>query len=69
MITKVILAGILTAGVVDQINEDSVTIEYHAGEEVKYTTVSLKDSDCTPQEGERVRFVPGLKIYLCEGKK
>ena len=66
MITKVILAGILTVGVVDQINQDSATIEYHVGEEVKYSTVSLKNSDCTPREGDRVRFIPDQKIYLCE---
>ena len=55
------------SGVVDQINQDKATIEYEIDNAVYYTTVSIKDSDCVPKEGERVRFAINSKIYECRG--
>ena len=69
MILKIVAAAVLLTGIVDQINDDSATIEYKLGDNVYYTTVSVSNSDCTPREGDRVKFITNDKIYLCEGKK
>ena len=69
MIIKIVAAAVLLTGVVDQINDDSATIEYKLGDKVFYTTVSVSNSDCIPREGDRVKFITDDKIYLCEGKK
>ena len=61
-----LLAALLLLGVVDQINGDSITVEYEEDGYLTYSTVSLNHSACTPREGQKVYFFKDYKIVSCE---
>ena len=60
------LAFLLMIGFVHQIDGDEVTVKYKARGKVKYSTVSLFHSACTPREGQKVFFYRDYKIVSCE---
>ena len=69
MITDAIrgfLTFLLVIGLVHQIDGDDVTVEYKERGKVKYSTVSLVHSACTPREGQKVFFYKDYKIVSCE---
>jgi len=61
-----ILAALLLVGVVDQISDDIVLIEYEKGGRLAYSHVSLDLSACHPVEGQIVHFFEDYKIVSCE---
>ena len=61
-----LLAALLLLGIVDQINGDSITVEYEKDGYLSYSTFSLNDSVCTPHEGQKVYFFRDYKIVSCE---
>jgi hypothetical protein len=64
-----ILLSLLLFGIVDQINDDKVVVEYESNGRVMYSTVSLSQSACTPVEGQPVFFFEDYKIVSCEAIK
>ncbi len=64
---KNFLALLLMVGFVYQMDGDEVTVKYKTrGGKVKYSTVSLFHSACTPREGQKVFFYRDYKIVSCE---
>lgn len=61
-----ILAALLLIGVVDQINDDAILVEYINGGRTSYSTVSLAQSACVPREGQKVHFYKDYKVVTCE---
>lgn len=58
---------LLLIGIVDQINDNSIIVEYEENGKLLYSTVSLTQSACTPTEGMTVHFFKDYKIIKCEG--
>ncbi len=59
------LTFLLMVGFVHQIDGDEVTVRYKTRGKVKYSTVSLFHSACTPREGQKVFFYRDYKIVSC----
>ena len=55
----------LLLGMVDQINDDVVVVEYKVGDSIKHSEVSLDLSACSPAEGQLVYFYKDYKIVTC----
>ncbi len=60
------LTFLLMVGFVYQIDGDEVVVKYLARGKVKYSTVSLSHSACTPRAGQKVFFYMDYKIVSCE---
>lgn len=66
---NVMISALLLFGIVDQINGDKAVVEYEFNGRVMYSTVSLSQSACIPNEGQPVFFFEGYKIVTCEVKE
>lgn len=60
---------LLIFGIVDQINDDKIVIEYEKRGRLMHTTVSLSQSACAPKEGQGVYFFEDYKVVTCEQAK
>ena len=63
---KPLLVCLLLLGIVDQINDDIITVEYLKHGKLQHSKVSLSQSACTPLEGQKVYFFEGYKVVTCE---
>ena len=68
-VNSTILSALLLFGIVDQIYDDVVVIEYEKSGKIMHTNVSLSQSACVPVEGQRVYFFEDYKIVTCEDNK
>ena len=64
-----IISFLLILGIVDQINDNIVTVEYEQYGKIKHTKVNLDISACIPREGQYVYFYKDYKIVTCEGEE
>ena len=64
-IANLVIAALLLVGIVDQINDDSIIVEYEVGNQLKYSEVSLSQSACVPTEGMTVYFFKDYKVVTC----
>lgn len=65
-VNGIVLSALLLVGIVDQINGDTVMIEYEKHGKLMYSNVSLSQSACNPVEGQTVHFFEDYKIVTCE---
>ena len=64
-ISNWVISALLLVGIVDQINDDAIIVEYEEGNQLKYSEVSLSQSACVPTEGMTVYFFKDYKIVTC----